>query len=102
MRSADGPDKFICRDILEQVGNRSGFQRVLDQVPLFEAGQCNDLNLWELLADSARCGYSVHIWHDHIHQDHIWKDFTAKLDSRCTAFSLARQFQVIEGFQEER
>ncbi len=51
MRSADGLGKFLCRDILEQITDRSGFQRVPDQSPLFEAGQRNDLYLWKLLAD---------------------------------------------------
>ena len=36
VRSADGLHQFIGRDILEQIADRSGFQRVLDQVSLFE------------------------------------------------------------------
>ena len=37
VRRADGPGKFIGQDIFEQIANRSGFQRILDQFPLLES-----------------------------------------------------------------
>ena len=38
VRGADGPGQLIGRDNLQQIANGSGFQRVLDQFALFEAG----------------------------------------------------------------
>jgi hypothetical protein len=38
----DDLGKLIGKDILKQIANCSGFQRVLDKFPLFEADQRNE------------------------------------------------------------
>src|SRR6266540_1855912 len=97
-RGADGSSQFICRDILEQIADRSGFQGVLHQVSLFKRGQRNHLHLWKLLSDEAGCRCSIHIGHDHIHQNYIRQHLSTELDGGCAAFGFTCQLQVIKNF----
>src|SRR5688572_10303360 len=100
MRRTDGPGKFVRRDILEQIADRSGFQPVLDKLSAFEAGQCNELYLWKLPANGTYRCRSIHFRQNHIHEYHVWQGLGTKLDGYFTAFGFTHQLQILKNLQE--
>src|SRR3954463_14010027 len=102
MGGAYSVGQFVRRNVLKQITDGAGFERVVDEVIFFETGKDKDLHVRIPLPYLTRSGGSIHTWHDQIHQNDIGQKALAEAYGLLAISGLADQFKVVIGIEEGR